>query len=41
MGSPMTPSDFTLSGLERSKSRSLRFQSLVSDKEAVLGHILI
>ena len=37
----MTPSHFTLSDLERSKSRSLRFQSFVPFKAAELGHMLL
>ncbi len=37
MGSPMTLSYLTLSDLERSNSRSLRF-CLVSRKRAELGH---
>ncbi len=41
MESPMTPSHLTLSDLERSKSRSLRFRSLISCKGAELGHILL
>ncbi len=36
----MTPSHLTLSDLERSNSRSLRFQSCVSYKGAELGHML-
>ncbi len=47
MTSPMTPSHLTLSDLERSKSRSLRFRivstyciSIVSCKEVELGHTL-
>ncbi len=36
MGSPTAPLDLTLSDPERSKSRSLRFQSLVSRKGAQL-----
>ena len=40
MGSPMTLSHLTLSDLERSNSRSLRFRSLVSCKGAELGHML-
>ncbi len=35
MGSPVTLSHLTLSDLERSNSRSLRFQSLISCKGAV------
>ncbi len=41
MASPMTPSHLTLSDLERSKSRSLRFQSLISRKGAELGPVLL
>ncbi len=37
----MAPSHSTLSDLERSKSRSLRFQSLISCKGAELGHMLL
>ncbi len=37
MESPMTPSHLTLSDLERSNSKSLRFRSLVSRKGAELG----
>ncbi len=33
-GNPMTPLHLTLSDLERSKSRSLRFRSLISRKGA-------
>ena len=40
MGSPVAPSHFTLRDLERSMSRSLGFQSLISCKGAELGHIL-
>ena len=40
MGSPMTLSYLTLSHLERSKSRSLIFQSIISRKGAELGHML-
>ena len=36
----MTPSHLNLSNLERSKSRSLRFRSLISCKRAELGHML-
>ncbi len=38
--SPMTSSHLTLSDLERSNSRSLRFWSLISCKGAELGHML-
>ncbi len=41
MGSPMAPLDLTLSALERSNSRSLSFQSLISRKRAELGPILV
>ena len=41
MESPMTLSHLTLSDLERSKSRSLRFQSLISCKGAEIGHKLL
>ncbi len=42
MGSPMAPiAFFALSDIERSKLRSLRFQSLVSDKAAELGYYVI
>ncbi len=37
----MAPSALTLSDLERSNSRSLRFQSLISRKGAKLGPILL
>ncbi len=36
----MTPSLLTLSDLERSKSRSTRFQTLISHKGAELGPML-
>ena len=39
--SQMTPSHLTLTDLERSKSRSLRLQSLISRKAAELGHMLL
>ncbi len=38
MGSPMTLSHLTLSDLERSKSRALKFRKLLSRKGAELGH---
>ncbi len=38
MGSPMAV-DLTLSNIERFNSRSFRFQSLISRKEAGLGSI--
>ena len=41
MGSPMALSHLTLSDLERSKSRSLIFQSLISRKGAQLGPMLL
>ncbi len=41
MASPMTPSLLTLSDLERSKSISLRFQSVISRKGADLGPMLV
>ena len=37
----MKLSNFTLSDLERSKSRLLKFQSLTSHKGALLGPILL
>ena len=37
----MTPWHLTISERERSKSRSLRFQSLISRKGAELGHTLL
>ncbi len=37
----MAPLHLTLSDLERSKSRSLRFQSLISRKGAQLGPVLL
>ncbi len=39
MGSPMTLLHLNLSDLERSVSRSLRFQTLISRKAAEFGHI--
>ncbi len=39
MGSPLPLSHLTLSDLERSNSRSLRFRSLAHCKGADLGHI--
>ncbi len=36
----MAPSDLTLSDLERSNSRSIRFQSVISRKGAKLGPML-
>ncbi len=41
MGSPMAMWHLTLDDLERSKSRSLRFESLISRKGGVLGHMLL
>ena len=41
MGSPMAPSHVTLRDLERSESRSLRFQSLVCRKRTALGPMLL
>ena len=41
MTTPMTQSLLTLSDLERSKSRSLRFQRLISRKGAELGPMLL
>ena len=41
MGSPSTISQLTLNDLERSISRSLRYQRLVSRKVADLGHMLL
>ncbi len=41
MASLMIPSLLTLSGFERSKSRSLGFQGLISRKGAELGPILL
>ncbi len=41
MASLMTPSLLTLSDLERSKSRSLRFQSPISHKGVKLGPMLV
>ncbi len=41
MMSPMTSSHLTLSDIERSNSRSLRFQSLVSCEYAEIGHMLL
>ncbi len=37
----MVPSDLTLSDLERSNSRSIRFQSVISRKGAKLGPMLL
>ena len=41
MGSPMAPSHLTLSDIESSKSRSLRFWSLISCTGDELGHTLL
>ncbi len=41
MGSPIALSHLTLSGLERSISRSFTFQRLISRKRAELGHMLL
>ncbi len=41
MGSPMTLSHLILSDLERSISRSLRYQRLISRKAAALGNMLL
>ncbi len=41
MVTPITPSLLILSDLERSKSRSLGFRSLVSRKGAEIGHMLL
>ncbi len=41
MGSPITPSHLILNDLERSKSRSLRFQSLIFIIVAKLGYKLL
>ncbi len=41
IGSPITLSHLTLSDLERSISRSLRFQRFISHKAAELGHMLL
>ncbi len=37
----MTPSHSTLSDLEKSNSRSLRFRNLASRKGAELGHVFL
>ncbi len=39
--SPMTSSHMTLSDLERSNSKSLRFQILISRKSGASGHMLL
>ena len=41
MGSPVALSHLTLSDLERSKSRALRFESLICHKGAELGRMLL
>ncbi len=41
MASLITPSLWTLSDLERSKSKSFRFQSLISRKGADYGRMLL
>ncbi len=41
MGCPTTLSQLTLSDLESTNSRSLRFRSLVSGKGAEFGHMLL
>ncbi len=41
MGSPMTLSHLTLSDLERLKSRSPRFQSIISREGAVRPYVTI
>ncbi len=41
MENPTTPSPSTLTDLERSKSRSLRFRSLISCKGREFGHMLL
>ncbi len=41
MGSQVAVLNLTFSDLEMSKSRSLRFQSLLSFKGALLGHMLL
>ncbi len=41
MGSPTAPSHLTLSDLKRSRSRSLRFWSIISPTGAELGHMLL
>ena len=41
MASPITTSLWTLCDLERSKSKSLRFQSLIYRKGAELGRMLL
>ncbi len=40
MGNQMTPSHLTLSDLERSKSRPLRFRRTISRKGVELGNML-
>ncbi len=41
MGSPTAPSHLTLRDLERAKSRSFRFRSIISRKGAELSHMLL
>ncbi len=41
VGSPVTLSHLSLSDLERSNTRSLRFRSLISCIGAELGHMLV
>ena len=41
IGSPMILSHLTLSDPERSISKSLRYQRLISHKTAELGHLLL
>ncbi len=41
MGCPMTLSHLTLCDLERSKSRSLRFRSIISCEGTEFGHMLL
>ncbi len=41
MGSPVTLSHLALSDIERSLSRSLKYQRFISRKAAELGHMLL
>ena len=41
MGTPMMPLDLTLGEFERPTSMSFKFRSLMSRKQAELGHILL
>ena len=41
MANPMTPSLLTFSDIERSKTRSLRFQILISRKGTELGPMFL